>query len=68
MNATEGNLSAHLKKLEEAGYVAIAKSFVNRRPNTRARITDPGRDALIDYIDLVEAVFERVRAGASKSD
>ena len=39
LEATQGNLSVHLKKLEEAGYVAIAKSFVNNKPLTRVSIT-----------------------------
>ncbi|MEL7488275.1 MAG: transcriptional regulator [Pseudomonadota bacterium] len=58
---TEGNLSVHLQKLHEAGYVKVTKSFLDRRPNTRAEITDTGRDALIAYIDAVEAAFEKVR-------
>ncbi|MGF1545061.1 MAG: winged helix-turn-helix domain-containing protein [Parvularculaceae bacterium] len=58
---TEGNLSVHLQKLEAAGYVALAKSFLGRRPNTRASITDAGRDALIDHIDQLEAAFSKAR-------
>ena len=59
--SSDGNVSVHLKKLEDAGYVAISKTFVKRRPHTRARITDAGRDALIAYIDQVDAVFSKVR-------
>jgi len=59
--ATEGNLSTHLTKLEEAGYVTITKAFLGRRPNTKARLTDDGRAALLDYIDRVEAMFKGVR-------
>ncbi|MBX9746373.1 MAG: transcriptional regulator [Hyphomonadaceae bacterium] len=45
LDVTQGNLSVHLRKLEEAGYVSIDKSFIDRKPLTRARITDAGRKA-----------------------
>jgi DNA-binding MarR family transcriptional regulator len=50
LEATQGNLSVHLKKLEEAGYVAIDKSFVNNKPLTRVSITGAGRKAFHDYL------------------
>jgi DNA-binding MarR family transcriptional regulator len=53
LNATQGNLSIHLRKLEEAGYVAIDKSFLNRKPLTRARLTDEGRNALAAYLEAM---------------
>ena len=53
LNATQGNLSIHLRKLEEAGYVAIDKSFLNRKPLTRARLTPSGRKALADYLEAM---------------
>src|SRR5438552_6660610 len=53
LNTTQGNLSIHLRKLEEAGYVAIDKSFLNRKPLTRARLTDTGRDAFVRYLDAI---------------
>lgn len=53
LEATQGNLSVHLKKLEEAGYVAIAKSFVNNKPLTRIAITDRGRTAFAAYLDAL---------------
>lgn len=49
--ATDGNLSTHLRKLEEAGYVAITKRFVDRRPRTDASLTPAGRKAWIAYLD-----------------
>lgn len=64
--ATEGNLSVHLQKLDEAGLIAISKSFVRRRPNTRATLTDAGRDALIEHIDQLEAAFRKVRRALGK--
>jgi DNA-binding MarR family transcriptional regulator len=50
LEATQGNLSVHLKKLEEAGYVAIDKSFVNNKPLTRVSITEAGRTAFKGYL------------------
>jgi DNA-binding MarR family transcriptional regulator len=46
---TWGNLSSHLRKLEEAGYIAIEKSFKDRKPRTAIALTDKGRTALRDY-------------------
>ncbi len=53
LQATQGNLSVHLRKLEEAGYVKIEKSFLDRKPNTRARITPSGRKAFGAYLDAI---------------
>lgn len=49
--ATDGNLSVHMRKLEEAGYIAIEKSFVGRRPRTTLKLTNTGRKAWIAYLD-----------------
>jgi len=53
LEATQGNLSVHLKKLEEANYVAIAKSFVNNKPLTRVSITPEGRKAFAAYLEAL---------------
>ena len=53
LQLTDGNLSVHLKKLEEAGYVAVAKSFVNNRPLTRVSITPAGRTAFAAYLEAL---------------
>ena len=53
LGATQGNLSIQLRKLEDAGYIAIEKSFVRRRPLTRARITSAGRHAFAAYLDAM---------------
>ena len=50
LQATDGNLSVHLRKLEEAGYVAIHKSFAGRKPLTRVELTAPGRGAYQRYL------------------
>lgn len=57
VNATDGNLSAHLSKLEEAGYVRIEKQFEGKKPVTRVHLTDPGRDAWIAYLDKLRAML-----------
>jgi DNA-binding MarR family transcriptional regulator len=53
LKTSDGNLSVHLRKLEEAGYVAINKSFVDRKPLTRIKLTDPGRAAFLGYLDAM---------------
>ena len=58
LQTTDGNLSVHLRKLEEAGYVAIDKSFVGRKPLTRVQMTDAGRRAFIRYLDAMAALVK----------
>jgi len=48
--STDGNLGAQLLKLEEAGYIAVKKKFVQRKPQTLYRMTEVGRRALTDYV------------------
>lgn len=57
LEATQGNLSVHLKKLEEAGYVAIAKSFRDNKPLTRVSITSDGRRAFAAYLEAIGALI-----------
>lgn len=64
LQATQGNLSVHLRKLEDAGYVAIEKSFLGRKPLTQARITPAGRKAFAAYL----AAMGRLVDGASGGD
>lgn len=59
---TDGNLSVHLQKLEEKGYLAIAKRFVGRRPLTTCRLTAAGRQAFSRYLDHLEAIVHQGRA------
>ena len=54
---TWGNLSTHLSKLEEAGYLAVEKSFRGRRPNTSLRLTAQGRAAFGEYARKMKQVF-----------
>lgn len=53
LQATQGNLSVHLRKLEDAGYVTIEKSFSGRKPLTRIRISPAGRRAFAAYLDAI---------------
>jgi len=57
LEATQGNLSVHLKKLDEAGYVSISKSFVNNKPLTRVAITEPGREAFAAYLQALGSLI-----------
>ena len=61
MNTTDGNLSVHARKLEEAGYVQCTKMFEGRVPRTEFRLTDDGRGALGRYLDHMEAIIQAVR-------
>lgn len=58
---SDGNLSAHARKLEEAGYIACEKSFAGRRPKSEYRLTLAGRQALFRYLDHIEAVIKATR-------
>jgi DNA-binding MarR family transcriptional regulator len=60
-DVSDGNLSAHARKLEEAKYLISSKSFEARRPKTAYRITPKGRQALNRYLDHVEAVIKATR-------
>ena len=61
LGATDGNVSVHARKLEEAGYVACTKSFDGRVPRTEYRITAEGRAALDRYLDHMEALIRAAR-------
>src|SRR5258707_9400231 len=54
---TDGNAGIHLRKLEDAGYVAMTKRFVGRRPQTLYALTEHGRKALLDYVAHLEALL-----------
>lgn len=62
-DVSDGNLSAHARKLEEARYLTCTKSFEGRRPKTIYRLTVDGRAALNRYLDHVEAVIKATRRG-----
>ena len=61
MRTTDGNLSVHARKLEEAEYIACTKSFEGRMPKTQYRLTPTGRKALERYLDHMEALISATR-------
>lgn len=61
LKTTDGNLSVHARKLEEAGYIACTKFFEGRLPKTEYRLTDGGRGALERYLDHMEALIRAMR-------
>ena len=63
LETTDGNLSVHARRLEEAGYVLCTKSFEGRVPRTEYRLTDAGRQALERYLAHMEALIRSTRQG-----
>jgi DNA-binding MarR family transcriptional regulator len=63
LRVTDGNLSVHARKLEDAGYVGCTKSFAGRVPKTEYRLTPGGRRALEKYLDHMEALIRATREG-----
>ena len=63
LKTTDGNLSVHARKLEEAGYLTCEKYFEGRVPKTEYRLTHPGRRALQRYLDHMEAIIHATRVG-----
>jgi DNA-binding MarR family transcriptional regulator len=61
LDTTDGNLSVHARKLEEAGYIGCAKGFSGRVPRTDYRLTAAGRRALDRYLDHMEALIQAMR-------
>ncbi len=62
LDTTDGNLSVHARKLEDAGYVTMKKSFAGRMPLTEYKITSSGRKALERYLDHMEALIKAMRS------
>ncbi len=58
LGVTEGNLSSHVGKLEDAGCVSVEKQFVDRRPQTTYRLTADGREAFEDHIQTLETLID----------
>lgn len=61
LGATDGNISIHARKLEEASYITCEKSFEGRIPKTEYRLTDQGRNALKRYLNHMEALIKAMR-------
>ena len=61
MNTTDGNLSVHARKLEEAGYISCTKFFEGRLPKTEYKLTAAGRSALEKYLSHMESLIKQMR-------
>lgn len=57
LQTTDGNLSVHLRKLEDAGFIAVTKSFQGRKPLTEAAMTEAGRTAFVAYLDAMAGLM-----------
>ena len=61
LEMTDGNLTTHLKTLQQAGYVAVAKSYRNSRPLTTCALTPEGRKAFSEYVGLLDQIVQQAR-------
>ncbi len=58
VKTTDGNLSVHLRKLEDAGYISVKKAFINRKPVTTYKLTGKGRKAFETYVENLEKLIK----------
>ena len=65
LSMTDGNLTTHIRTLQESGYVSITKSFHNHRPLTTCSLTPGGKRAFTNYINLLEQIIQQNRPGPS---
>ncbi len=61
LDVTDGNLATHLKALEREKYISISKSFIDRKPNTRYKVTERGRTAFKKHLDAMEELIKQQR-------
>jgi len=61
LNVTDGNLATNLKALEKEKYITVLKSFINRKPNTRYKATEKGRNAFKKHLDALEDLIKNQR-------
>ncbi|PWU15858.1 MAG: transcriptional regulator [Verrucomicrobia bacterium] len=59
LGMTDGNLTTHIRTLQEAGYLSVTKSFQNNRPHTTCSLTAAGKRAFSDYINLLEQIIRQ---------
>jgi DNA-binding MarR family transcriptional regulator len=62
LGMTDGNLTTHIKTLQQEGYIAVAKSYQNKRPLTTCSLTKAGREAFAGYINLLEQIVRQNKA------
>ncbi len=61
LGMTDGNITTHIRTLQEAGYLSVTKSFQNNRPLTTCALTPAGKKAFAHYIDLLERIIQQNR-------
>jgi DNA-binding MarR family transcriptional regulator len=61
LSMTDGNLTTHVRTLQEAGYVSVAKSYENNRPLTTLSLTSRGRKAFGEYVNLLEQIVQQTK-------
>ncbi len=61
LGMTDGNLTTHIRTLQEAGYVSVTKSYKNNRPLTTCSLTAAGRKAFSEYVDLLEQIVQQTK-------
>jgi DNA-binding MarR family transcriptional regulator len=61
LGMTDGNLTTHIRTLQEAGYLSVTKSFQNNRPHTTCSLTAGGKKAFTGYINLLEAIVQQTK-------
>ena len=61
LNMTDGNLTTHIRTLQEAGYISVTKSFQNNRPLTTCAVTPSGKKAFTNYINLLESIIQQTK-------
>lgn len=67
LKTSDGNLSVHARKLEDAGYIRVLKGFEDRRPKTEYRLTPKGRRALETYLEQMEAILNEARGALERT-
>lgn len=58
LDVTDGNLASHLKTLEQEGFIGVEKSFIDRKPNTRYHMTDEGKKAFDEHLNVLEQIIK----------
>jgi DNA-binding PadR family transcriptional regulator len=58
LDATDGNLASHLKTLEKEGYITFTKEFLDRKPNTKYKVTASGKEAFIKHLKAIENLLK----------
>lgn len=66
LQVTDGNLSQHLRKLEDAGYIRVEKTFEGRKPKTYYYLTEKGRKQYLEYIKTIEEIIKIARSERGK--